>query len=111
MLNRRRSKEIDRPGRTHSNFKLTAQEVTNLRYCYATTAVSQRMLSRQFAVAQSTIARIVKGQSWTHLPLFFPSISEAEKRASNCVRGQSFPQAKLSMRLCSRSGGYTDGVS
>ena len=96
MPNRRRFKEIDRPTRTHPNVKLTAQEVTTIRYRYATTLLSQRKLSRQFGAAQSTISRIVNGEAWKHLPRFVSSVSESEKRKSNCVRGQSVPLAKLS---------------
>ena len=84
MLTHRRSKETNRPTRTRPHDKLIARELTTIRYRYATTLLSQRKLSRQFGAAQSTIARIVNGEAWKHLPLFVPSVSESEKRKSNC---------------------------
>lgn len=48
---------------------LTAPEVLEIRRLYHKEGWTQRQLSHQFDVAAVTIGRIVRGESWRHLPM------------------------------------------
>ena len=51
------------PGEAHSNAKLTAGQVLEIRASNR----KQRELAEQFGVTVSSISNIQRGKSWTHL--------------------------------------------
>jgi hypothetical protein len=53
-------------GEAVSNHKLTGLDVMSMRERHKN-GVSGRALAREYKVAQSTVARILRGESWKHL--------------------------------------------
>jgi len=54
-------------GSTHTNAKLTEDNVREIRRLYATGALSYRKLARQFGVSTMTISNIVRRKKWKHV--------------------------------------------
>jgi hypothetical protein len=55
------------PLHDRANAKLTDDRVREIRLRYATGKVSQSQLAREFGVAQISISRIVRQESWRHV--------------------------------------------
>lgn len=51
-------------GEQRHNAKLTAQNVRTIRELYRSGAATQVFLAKRFAVRQTTISRIVRGEQW-----------------------------------------------
>ena len=55
-------------GEAVTSARLTAEQVSDIRYL-AAHGMSQLLLGRLYAVSSSTIGKIERGETWTHLPL------------------------------------------
>lgn len=61
-------------GESHGYAKLTDEQVMKIRTLYSTGLYSQSTIANAFSVHQVTIALIVKGRTWKHLPIIpFPA--------------------------------------
>jgi hypothetical protein len=55
-------------GESHGLTTLTEKEVAEIRARYSTEGLSQRELGELFGVTQTTVGRIVRRETWAHLP-------------------------------------------
>lgn len=58
-----------RPGEDSGNNKLTEEQVIEVRERYAVEKISQAALGRQYDMSQKAISKLVRGETWAHLPL------------------------------------------
>jgi DNA-binding transcriptional regulator YiaG len=76
-------------GERAGNAKLTADDVHAIRSAYAM-GEYQRPLARRFGVTQITVSRIVRGETWGHLPLITSRILKSPtpeaSAAGTCFR-------------------------
>ena len=65
---------------------LTEMQVRTARGMYATARCSVRELARMFGISASAMGRVLRGESWAHLPLERrPTPSETQAmRATRC---------------------------
>jgi hypothetical protein len=61
---RRVLRVVERHPNGPGNYRLTVEQVAQIRERYAAGGVSQRALGREFGVAHTTIIRIVHGDAW-----------------------------------------------
>lgn len=59
----------DKRKRNKHTMHFTDEMVNEMRKLYADGVMSQRALADKFRTTQATIMRIVKGKTWTHLPV------------------------------------------
>ena len=57
-----------RPGEDSGNNKLTEEQVIEIRERYAVEKISQAELGRQYGLTPQGVSRIVRGETWKHLP-------------------------------------------
>lgn len=55
-------------GSTHVNAKLTETTVTEIRRRFSAGGVRQCDLAKEYGITATTVMRIVKRRSWTHIP-------------------------------------------
>jgi hypothetical protein len=60
--------ELVTRGEKNGKAKLNSEQVREIRQRYATGAVSQRQLAREYDVHQTNIGFVVRGERWTHIP-------------------------------------------
>ena len=56
------------PGESHSSAKLSKAQVLEIRARYATGGDTHSSLTQEYDVSQSQISRIVRRESWAHIP-------------------------------------------
>ena len=64
-----RARRGSQVGELHSQSKLTAEQVMEIRVLWASGEWTQVALGERFGVFGTAIGRIVNGQRWPHLPL------------------------------------------
>jgi hypothetical protein len=100
---------LQQRGAGHGRAKLTDDKVREIRRRYQGQWGEQTKLAKEFGVSQMLIAKIVRGEIWTHLdPDYKPKVCLAEHLA----QGKNHGAAKLtprSVRAMRRA--FTDGVS
>lgn len=84
--------------------KLTALKVLRIRLLYARDpSASYTTIADQFGIAVSTVMNVVKGSTWTHLPIFDVKVSKVYRVAK--------PNAKLTPQQVEEiRASFNDGV-
>lgn len=57
-----------RKGERNGRAKITASDVTDIREAYKKGNLSQPALARKYGLTHCSISRLIRGQSWAHIP-------------------------------------------
>lgn len=72
-------------GERQHNATLTEAQIMTIRAEYATGNVRSGTLAAQYGVAQGTISRIVRGETWKHLPVIPYNVSRRGERSGRNI--------------------------
>jgi DNA invertase Pin-like site-specific DNA recombinase len=92
-------------GEEHGRAKLTEKQVQEIRSRYTGAWGQQTAMAREYGVSQALIAKIVRGEVWTHL-------ADCPASAPTVIRGSTAVGAKLTYeRACEIRRRVEDGES
>jgi hypothetical protein len=77
----RRHPERLHRGETSASARLTSADVVSIRQRHVAGGVTYRDLLKEFGVHEGTIGRIVRGETWRHLPGFLGRTKTTRRRA------------------------------